>query len=77
MGNLPEDTFHPCHDFVTGRIGGLVQVDDTGADVRLEVTAQGGGASRNRGEVTGTNEHYGCGQCRLVKNGDWGSIRFS
>lgn len=33
MFNLPEDPLHPSHDFMTGRVGGLVEVDNTGADV--------------------------------------------
>jgi hypothetical protein len=56
--NLPEDPLHPSHDFVTGRVRRLVKVDDTGADVRLQVTVNRRGASRDRGEVTGPNEHY-------------------
>ena len=41
IDNLPEDALHPSHDLVTGRVRGLVEVDDTGADVGLEVTLQG------------------------------------
>jgi hypothetical protein len=55
--DLPEDALHPSHDLVTRRVGGLVQVDNTRADVGLEVTLQGRGTSRDRGEVTGANEH--------------------
>lgn len=55
---LPEDSLHPSHDLVTGRVGGLVEVDDTGADVGLKVTLKRRGTSRNRGEVTGANKHY-------------------
>lgn len=65
--DLPKDPLHPSHDFMTGRVGRLVKVDDTGADVGLQVTAQRRGASRDRGEVTGPNEHYKKSQCRLVK----------
>jgi len=62
--NLPEDALHPSHDFVTGRVGGLVKVDNTGADVGLEVTLQGRGTSRDWCEVTGSNEH--CAKTRLA-----------
>lgn len=76
--DLPEDPLHPSHDFVTGRVRRLVEVDDTGTDVGLQVTAQRGRASRDRGEVTGANEYYKKSQCRLVKNGDLRtSVRFS
>lgn len=61
---LPEDSLHPCYDFVTGRIGGLVEVDDTGADVGLEVTLERRSTSRNRSEMTGANEH--CAKTRLA-----------
>lgn len=54
--DLPKDPLHPSHDFMTGRVGRLVKVDDTGADVGLQVTAQRRGASRDRCEVTGPNE---------------------
>lgn len=76
--DLPKDPLHPSHDFMTGRVGRLVKVDDTGADVGLQVTAQGRGASRDRGEVTGPNEHYkkksmSAGQTGVLRT----SIRFS
>jgi len=54
---LPEDPLHPSHDFVTGGVGRLVQVDNTGADVGLQVTLKRRSTSRDRGEVTGANEH--------------------
>ena len=75
--DLPKDPLHPSHDFMTGRVGRLVKVDDTGADVGLQVTAQGGGTSGDRGEVTGTDEHYG--KLSMSASQEWrlGSIRFS
>jgi hypothetical protein len=56
--DLPEDSLHPSHDFVTRRVGRLVEVDDTGADVGLKITLKRGGTSRDRSEVTGANKHY-------------------
>ena len=47
-----------AYDLVTGRVRWLVEVDDTGADVRLEVTTEGRAASGNRGEVTSPDKHY-------------------
>lgn len=49
---------------MTGGVGGLVQVDNTGADVGLKITLKRGGTSRDRGEVTGANEH--CAEKRLA-----------
>jgi hypothetical protein len=77
---LPEDPLHPSHNFVTGRVRRLVEVDDTGADVGLEVTAKGRGASGNRGEVTSPDEHYSSKNVNVgwVKHGVLGtSVRFS
>lgn len=42
---------------MTGRVRRLVKVDDTGADVGLQITLERGSASRNRGEVAGANKH--------------------
>lgn len=47
-----------------GRVGRLVQVDDTGANVRLEVALQWRAAIGNGGEVTSSDEDY----CRLSKS---------
>lgn len=55
--NLPQDALHPRDNLVGRRVGGLVQVDDTGADVGLEVTLQRRSTGRDRSEVTGANEH--------------------
>lgn len=54
--NVPKNALDPGNDFVTGRVGGLVEVDDTRADVRLEVALQRGGAIGDRGEVTRSDE---------------------
>jgi hypothetical protein len=55
--NLPEDALHPRDNLVGRRVGGLVQVDNTRADVGLEVTLQGRSTGRDGSEVTGANEH--------------------
>lgn len=39
------------------RVGGLVEVDDTRADVRLQVTLERRGAGRNRRKVACSNKH--------------------
>lgn len=62
--DLPKDSLHPSHDFVTGRVGGLVEVDHTGADVRLEVTLERRSTGRDWGEVAGANKH--CAGMRLA-----------
>lgn len=41
---------------MTGRVGGLVQVDDTGADVGLDVTLQGRRSIGNGSEVAGSHK---------------------
>lgn len=55
--DLPQDALHPRDNLVGGRVGGLVQVDNTGADIGLEVTLQGRSTGGNRSEVAGANEH--------------------
>jgi hypothetical protein len=56
-----EHALEPCDDFVRGRVGRLVKVDNTGGDVRGEVAAERVAASRNRREVTGTDQ-----DCRFL-----------
>jgi hypothetical protein len=51
-----ENALDPGNDFVRRGVGRLVKVDDTGGDVRLEVTLEGGCASRDGGEVTSANK---------------------
>jgi hypothetical protein len=78
--DLPEDPLHPSDDFVTGRVRRLVQVDNTGADVGLEITAQRRRTSGDRGEVTSPDEHYISKNVNvgMVKHGVFGtSVRFS
>lgn len=54
-----EHALKPCHDFVGGGVGGLVEVDDTGGDVGGKVAAERVATSGNRGEVTGTDQDCG------------------
>ena len=51
-----EHALEPCDDFVGRRVGGLVEVDDTGGDVGGQVAAERVAASGNRGEVTGADQ---------------------
>jgi hypothetical protein len=52
-----EYALDPCNDLVTGRVGRLVEVDHTGADIGLQVTLKGSASCRDRCEVAGTNDH--------------------
>lgn len=36
----PKNSLHPRDDFVTGGVRRLVEVDDTGADIGLDITLQ-------------------------------------
>jgi len=63
-----EHALKPCHDFVGGRVGGLVEVDDTGRDVGGKVAAERVATSGNRGEVTGADQNCGC---VLVARAKW------
>jgi hypothetical protein len=51
-----EHALEPGDDFVRGRVGGLVEVDDTGRDVGGQVAAERVAAGGNRGEVTGADQ---------------------
>lgn len=53
-----EDALDPSNNFVGGRVGGLVEVDDTAGDVRLEIALERSRAGRNWGEVTGANKDW-------------------
>lgn len=57
-GNAPKHTLHPGDDLVTRRVRGLVEVDDTGADVLLEVSLERRAPIGDRREVTGADVHY-------------------
>ena len=54
---LPKHTLHPRDNFVAGRVGGFIEVYNTGADVRLEVPLERCAAIGNGREVTSANEH--------------------
>lgn len=55
--DLPQNPLHPSHNLVTGRIGRLVEVDDTGIDVGLQVTLQGRTACGDGGEMARSDHH--------------------
>lgn len=60
---LPKDALDPSDDLVRGRVRGLIEVDDTRANVRLDVALEGRAAVGDRGEVAGAHEH-----CRQTNN---------
>lgn len=51
-----ENSLDPRDDFVTGGVGGLVEVDDAGRNVALQVALVGSAAVGNGNEVTATDE---------------------
>lgn len=53
----PEHALDPSDDLVTRGIGRLIEVDDSRADVRLDVALQRRAAIGNGGEVTRSNEN--------------------
>lgn len=55
---IPENALNPGDDLVTGRVGGLVQVDHAGADVGLDVAAQRRAAMGDGSEVGVADEHW-------------------
>lgn len=58
MGRAPENSLHPCDDFVGTGVGGLVEVDDTGGDVTLDVALQRRSTARDGGEVAGADKKF-------------------
>lgn len=56
--SLPQDPLHPRDDFMTGRVGRLVQVDHTGVDVGLQVTLERRATGRNWCKMTGPHKNY-------------------
>lgn len=52
----PKNALDPSDDFVTGRVGRLVQVDNTRADVRLDVALQRRTSIGDGSEVTRSDE---------------------
>jgi hypothetical protein len=53
-----EDSLHPGDDLVGRRVGGLVEVDHSGFDVRGEVSLERGASGGDRGEVGGSDEEF-------------------
>jgi hypothetical protein len=51
-----EHALDPSNDFVRGWVGGLVKVNDTGADVGLQVALEWSATVWNWGEVTSTDK---------------------
>jgi hypothetical protein len=51
-----KNALDPSDDLVRGRVGGLIEVDDTRADVLLKVALQRRAAIRDGSEVTSANE---------------------
>jgi len=54
---VPKNALDPSDNLVRGRVGGLVEVDDTRADVLLEVALQRRAAIGNGSEVASANEN--------------------
>lgn len=61
-GRIPEHALHPSHNLVTARVRGLVQIDDTGRDVALQIALQRRAAIGDRREMASPNVH-----CRTGK----------
>lgn len=54
---VPKNALDPSDDLVRGRVGGLIEVDDTRADVLLEVALQRRAAIGDGSEVASANEN--------------------
>lgn len=57
MRNLPQDPLHPRNNLMTGWVGRLVQVNDTGIDVGLQVTLKRRATSRNWREMASSHQN--------------------
>lgn len=55
--NLPQNPFHPSHNFMTGWVRGLIEINDTRTDVGFEIALEGRTASGDRCEMAAPNEH--------------------
>ena len=53
-----KDSLHPGDDFVGRRVGGLVEVDHSGLDIRGKVSLERGTSGGDRGEVGGSNKEF-------------------
>lgn len=67
--HVPKDAFDPGDDLVTGGVRRLVEVDDAGADIRLDVTLQRGGAIGDGREMAGSHEN--CRERRKLVSSSW------
>jgi len=54
---IPKHALDPCDNFVGGWVGWLVEVNDTGGDVRLEVSLQWGASIWDWGEMSSANKN--------------------
>jgi hypothetical protein len=68
MCYVPQHALDPGYDFVAGRVGGLVKINHTGADIRLQVARIGRASLRNRREVGGADKYFLNVSRRAVKS---------
>lgn len=54
---VPQDPLDPSYDFVTGRVGWLIKVDNARADVLLQVASKRCATCRNRGVMRSSDEN--------------------
>lgn len=54
---MPQDALDPCYNFVTGRVGGLVEINHTRANVGFEIASIRCTSMRNWSEVRRANKH--------------------
>jgi hypothetical protein len=62
---VPQDALDPSYDFMTRRVGGLVEIDHTRADVRFEVASMRCASVGNWSIVGGANEHCESVSCSI------------
>jgi hypothetical protein len=55
---LPQHALDPSYDFVAGRVGGLVEINHTGADIGFQVARIGRASLRNRCEMGGADKYF-------------------
>lgn len=56
--DIPKNSLHPSDDLMGRWVAGLVKVDNTTADVTLDVALQRGSAARNGSEVSSANKKF-------------------
>jgi len=54
--NVPQNPLNPGDDFVRTGVAGFVEVDDTTANVTLDVALQRRSTARDRGKVAGADQ---------------------